>query len=284
MDFNLYNVIIIDEVQRIHSPEVFFENIFKFHGQIIFSGDQKQCLSSKENSDKIFNIIKDEHNTITKKLSQKIRNNKEIACFIKQLFNYKENKQYPKDIEFKNIHIAFFNNSTNAVTFAKNLKQNNWTLINLTPAVYSNKKKSEPYFNFKGISDYTSHEAIGQEFDKVATFIGPNFKYLDNGKLEGHGNYYPATKTLFENVTRAKNQLYIIIFNNPKVFSKCVQIINEPKNEIDNLKNRNTTLISKISSAMTKLDQINKLELKNEITDFISKTTEPIIELKNINK
>ncbi|MBC6362072.1 DNA/RNA helicase domain-containing protein [Lactobacillus apis] len=280
-DFSPYDVIIVDEVQRIHSPEIFFKNIFKFHGQIIFSGDKKQCLNKNENSEEVFNIIdKNEHNVITKELNKKIRNNKEISCFIKQLFEYRENTEYPKNIQFKNIHIAFFNDTESAVSMAKNLKQNNWTLINLTTSKYS----SESYDVFTTISDYTSHKVIGQEFDKVATFIGPNFEYLDNGKLRGFSTYYPAAQTLFENVTRAKNKLYIIVFNNFEVFSKCVQIVNEPKSEIDNLKNRNNILVSQVSDAITKLDKITKTEnLGNDIDNLIRKTTEPITELKRIN-
>ncbi|MEB3363961.1 hypothetical protein SDC49_10220 [Lactobacillus sp. R2/2] len=90
--------------------------------------------------------------------------------------------------------------------------------------------QEEYYKDFEEISEYSSHDVIGQEFDKVATFIGSNFKYnQQTGDLTSANTYYPSVKTLFENLTRTKEELYLIIIDNIEVFRQCIKIINSPE-------------------------------------------------------
>ena len=272
-----FNVIIIDEAQRIQKPKSILSKLFEFSGQLIFSGDRKQWLNDKENSDEVADFL-NQHNVKSKTLTEKIRNNEEIACFIKHLFKYKKTDQFPKGLRFHNIDVEYFENALQARNYAEAIKKNNWTILNLTPSRYPT--KDEIYRTFEDISDYTAHQVMGQEFDKVATFIGPNFCYNEQtGKLISSKKiYYPAVQTLLENVTRAKNKLCLIIFDNVEVFERCLKIINKPKSQFEDLQDRNSNILCKLEKLLNKM--LKDPECKFSESEAIK---QDLLELKSIN-
>lgn len=75
-------------------------------------------------------------------------------------------------------------------------------------------------------SDTSSHQSIGQEFNKVLVTITEDFYYEYNGKLNYRSkSYYKATETLFQALTRTRKELMIIIINNPELCKQCVMIM-----------------------------------------------------------
>ncbi|AXX64468.1 hypothetical protein DS830_02850 [Bombilactobacillus bombi] len=64
-----------------------------------------------------------------------------------------------------------------AQSFVKGLYEDDWKILNSTPSIfelelsnYIQDIQNKEFMN-------TSHAIIGQEFDKVGTFIGKNLKY-----------------------------------------------------------------------------------------------------------
>lgn len=84
-----------------------------------------------------------------------------------------------------------------------------------------------------GVALGNSHEVIGQEFEKVVVIIDENFKYKNN-RLEAEtwnsGNY--GARMLYQAITRAKDELYIIVINNNILFNHCMNIINNYKDNL----------------------------------------------------
>lgn len=121
---------------------------------------------------------------------------------------------------------------------------------------------------------------MGQEFDKVATFIGPNFCYNEQtGKLISSKKiYYPAVQTLLENVTRAKNKLCLIIFDNVEVFERCLKIINKPKSQFEDLQDRNSNILCKLEKSLNKM--LKDPDCKFSESEAIK---QDLLELKSIN-
>lgn len=220
-----YDIMIIDEVQRMQFSEI-KSYIHTFKGQIICCGDEKQWINNnkeKENAKHIFHNL-DSEKFRGHKLSEKIRSNKEISSFIKHFYNlkYKDEFDDKSEYNFKNVFVEYFDDKNQAILFSQELNQSGWKIINNTPSIYH----KEPYGDLhQAYFMSTSHEVIGQEFDKVATFIGDNLKYK-NSKLISSGTYYPTVQTLFQNLTRARKKLYLIIINNSTVFNECLRIIN----------------------------------------------------------
>lgn len=220
-DFDDYDLIIIDEAQRIYQNQL--EGIIiksrASKCSCIFSHDKLQTLAkwedARDNSAKIAAI----ENIIEYRLSEKIRTNKEIAAFIKMLFNNKKSVSLSND---GNIEINYFNNNDDAKNYVDGLDKNAWEVLRFTPSLYN----KEHHENYSEISHKTSHQVIGQEFDGVAVIIDRFFSYAENGDLVyTGGTYYASAKMLFQNITRARKKLNLVIIGNDKLLNRCLGIL-----------------------------------------------------------
>ncbi|KIH76736.1 Uncharacterized conserved protein [Geoalkalibacter ferrihydriticus] len=216
-----YDVIIIDEAQRIRLDQlqeiVKKAKVHKF--KCIFSYDKNQTLANWEQSNAVEEYIKNLPCIKNYGLTDKIRTNKEIASFIKTLFNNRKNLEIKsKD----NIYINYFDNNDDAKSLLECLRENKWEIIRFTPSQY-NKEHHEIYFESFCKS---SHGVIGQEFDKVAIVIDKFFSYNEDGSLYYKSEtYYNAVKMLFQNITRTRKKLNIVIISNKCVLDRCLSVL-----------------------------------------------------------
>ena len=216
-----YDLIILDEVQRIKLNQ--FKNIVKTiqenNMKCIFSYDKLQTLTIEEENNNIDSKINSLEHFKKYKLSEKIRTNTEIANFIKMFFNSKRNDL---KVNGHNIYITYFNNINESKEFQQYLNTEGWIVIRFTPDLF----KLRSYENFF-INSISSHEVIGQEYDNVTVVIDRLFLYDKNGNLQYSGNvYYHPVKMLFQNLTRVRKKLHIIIVNNEEILNRCLNILN----------------------------------------------------------
>src|SRR5690606_13109662 len=108
-DLTKCTAIIIDEAQRMRREQLesIISHINATNGLCIFSHDKSQILASSEEYRNISNKIDAIPHIVRYKLSEKIRTNKEIAAFIKMLFNAKKNLEIERT---GNIEVNFFAN------------------------------------------------------------------------------------------------------------------------------------------------------------------------------
>lgn len=220
-DFKKYTLIIVDEAQRIYSEQL--EKIIlevKLANNIcIFSHDERQTLSVYEknrNSSKKINQIPA---VVRYKLTEKIRTNREIATFISLLFNNKKSVPMPPN---KNIEVTYVDTSENAKKHFIHLDENGWKVLKFTPSAY----KAEYHENYSELFNITSHQIIGQEFDKVAVVIDKFFSYHENGVLiYNDKTYNDMPMMLFQNLTRARKKLNVIIIGNEQLLERCIAIL-----------------------------------------------------------
>lgn len=216
-----YDLIIVDEAQRIYSNQLedIVKKIEKNNGNCIFSYDKVQILSTWEEKNNIDNQINKIPSIKSYKLSEKIRTNKEIASFIKMLFNKKRNKL---ELSKNNIEISYFNNDVDAKDFLETLSSQNWEVLRFTPSQYNNEKHEKSALP----TSETSHQVIGQEFDNVGVIIDQCFFYNEDGKLQYKcKSYYYAVKMLFQNITRTRKKVHVVIINNPEILNRCLSIL-----------------------------------------------------------
>lgn len=225
-DYNLHDIknfeaIIIDEAQRIYPHQLndIVSKISATKNTCIFSYDKVQTLADNE----IRNDIAGKINAIASiskyHLSEKIRTNKEIANFIKLFFN---NKNPAQPQRATNIQINYFNNNEDAKSYLNSLNDAEWEVLRFTPSQYDN----EYHKNYFDASRKTSHQVIGQEFDGVAIAVDRFFTYDDLGDLVYKGSaYYAPTKMLFQNITRTRKRLNLIIIENQQLLNRCLSII-----------------------------------------------------------
>lgn len=221
-DLGSVDVLIIDEAQRIR-PDQFdsiVEIVKKEKCTCIFSYDKAQTLSDSEAEQGMAEKIEAILSTGPHKLSKKIRSNKEIENFIELLFNCKA----PTQIKFgSNITISYFDNSEDAKNYLHELKSKKWEVLQFTPSQHD----SCHYDKCFVYSKKTSHQVIGQEFDNVAIAMDKLFCYDSDGKLAyNEKTYYAPTRMLFQNITRARRRLDLVIIANDKVLQRCLAILN----------------------------------------------------------
>ncbi|EKN69278.1 hypothetical protein BABA_10461 [Neobacillus bataviensis LMG 21833] len=221
---SMYDLIIIDEVQRvfINQIEKFLNNVKSTNAKCIFSYDSQQCLARWEIDWNIPQFIKDQVSPHHFKLSEKIRTNKEIAAFIKNLFDL--SKRNPNQ-DYTNVNVQYFSDYIDARKYMDVLRYNGWKMINYTPSQYTR----YPYEDYKSSSEDTAHLVVGQEFDNVIAVIDQYFYYAENGKLSTRGYplkpYYHPTKMLYQIVTRTRKKLTVIIIKNEAVLNECLKIL-----------------------------------------------------------
>jgi Cdc6-like AAA superfamily ATPase len=227
-DLSKYDLIILDETQRIlkHQLEVFLLKIKETNAKCIFSYDSQQCLASWEIKNNIPQYITDQVSPKHFKLTEKIRTNKEIASFIKNLFDL--SKKNPNQ-EYSNVYVQYFSTVLGAKKYIEVLKSHGWKVINYTPSRFNN----YPYDRFQNGYDDSAHKVIGQEFDNVVAVLDEYFYYDQNGRLSTQGwhtsPYYHPTKMLFQIVTRARKKLHIIIIKNEAILNECLNILQSNK-------------------------------------------------------
>lgn len=220
-DIGAFDVIIVDEAQRI-LPKQLDEiiNAVKSNARMcLFSHDSRQTLSEHEAKNAISNRILQISGIKNFKLSEKIRTNAEISGFIKMLFN---NKKSIDMLNKNNIELNYFANIQTASSYLDSIKEAGWELLRLTPSMYQN-EFHEKYYDSRG---FTSHEIIGQEYDNVAVVIDKYYSYDKDGDLfYFNRTYYDAVKMLFQNITRARKKLNIVIIENEKILERCINIL-----------------------------------------------------------
>ena len=220
-DLANYGLVIIDEAQRIYPNQL--DDIIKKVSEAkcccIFSHDKLQTLSTWEEARDVSAKIGSINQIAQYKLSEKIRTNKEIAAFIKMLFNNKRSLSISNN---GNVEINYFNTTEDAKSYLDSLDKSKWEILRFTPSQYN----KEHHENYSEISNKTSHQVIGQEFDGVAVTIDQLFSYDNNGDLiYSGGAYYAPRKMLFQNITRARKKLNLVIIGNEELLNRCITIL-----------------------------------------------------------
>lgn len=215
-----FDLILVDEAQRLYPWQIdhLSTQISSTNGNCLFAHDKLQTLAAHEEvvdaSGKVSALCVG--NSFS--LSAKIRTNKEIANFIKSLLDI--NRNFPPSPN-NNIMVRYFNTPNDVRSFLNHLDSDEWEVLRFTPS----QKKAEFHQQYSQVNELTSHKVIGQEFDGVAVVIDQYFTYDANGKLVyGGGTYYSAAKMLFQNLTRARKRLLVVIQCNEQLLNRCMAI------------------------------------------------------------
>lgn len=207
-EFSPFDLIIIDESQRAKQDQfnTIVKKVQEAGKHCIFSYDMRQCLDNTEINRKIPQQIESLSGIVSFKLTDKIRTNKEIASFIRLLFD--KNKQ-KTTYDYSNVEVSFFDDREKAKRFLTSLQNSGWRIPKYTPGKMN---KTFQYENYLVTEEDSTHAVIGQEFEKVAAVLDEYFDYNETGKLHSTApGWYSQTKMLFQILTRTREKLFIVI-------------------------------------------------------------------------
>ena len=221
-DLTRLDLVVIDETQRINEDQLekLIVDAKASNKACIFSYDKQQTLSRKESLTDIDAKINAIGGLVKFQLSDKIRTNKEIASFIKLLFNNQRN-----NVPFSNcgnVDFDYFTDANTVKNYIQLISNDGWEVLKMTPSLYN----TEHHESYSEVNSKSSHTVIGQEFDNVAVVIDKYFSYDSSGALIYRSStYYDSVKMLFQNITRTRKKLKLIIIENKQVLSRCLSIL-----------------------------------------------------------
>ena len=212
-----YSFLFVDEAQRLtlkgfHTIVNLSENLLI---TCIFFYDYFQVFTKAERKRNIPEKLKQIPGFQQRRLSGKIRSNKEIVSFIETLLDI---TRVAKNYKYNNIDLFY----TETAGEAKNIIQYYREAKNYVYIEYAN-LKYYPNATDSFYGDLNAHHVIGQEFDNVVITLDRNFRYGENGKLQGrvHPNpNYLFNKLFYQAVSRAREKLCIIVIGNAQLFEK----------------------------------------------------------------
>ena len=216
-----YDVICVDETQRLEKSKLtcILEEYHKKRTMAcVFAYDMGQVLTVSELEWNNVASLKEEEGFQEQRLAKTVRTSKEIYAFINNLFDLKKRSGQ----SFENIDGLYAADKETADRLLRVYRRKNYRFITL--ASEENKGAVNSYEAYEN-----SHDVIGLEFDAVLVMLDDHFHYEENGKLVGtpHPNPdYLYTQLLYQNVSRAKEKLCIIVRENPALFRELLWIIN----------------------------------------------------------
>lgn len=134
---------------------------------------------------------------------------------------------YNCNLNYDAVTIDYFDTADEVKEYIAYLEENKgYKAINYTPSRYTYSSRDK----FVDMCSSNAHEVIGQEFDKVVLIMDKSFWYNKSNGLCAKGSYYSALGMLYQIVTRVVNELKIVVLDNPKLYSKLLEIKNMSKN------------------------------------------------------
>ena len=224
-----YDYIFIDEGQRFYERQ--FNNVLEQKAStIVYSMDPKQIFNSYENIEekvkKHVDLQLEKGNAEKFELNQAFRYENNIFPFIELIFRHSIEDNIKIDNRNKNIELHYFDSKEEAREYLSNLSTEQWKITDYSRSKYDEELPEIPRFK-----NATSHTIIGQEFENVVVMLDRNFSYIYNENnehiLHVSDTYYSLKKMLYQNLTRAKLRLKIIIIGNSKLFCEIANLLTE---------------------------------------------------------
>lgn len=148
-------------------------------------------------------------------LTHRIRTNEHMAGFLSALLN--KNRDHHIQ-HYKSVHLASVEDDDQAREMIAYLESQHYYHVSL---LFDNETDYDDYEK-KIISD---EDIAAKAFDRVVITLDHHFYYDEAGRLKA--NNQRAIRLLEETLERTRFALYVVIINNPLVFSACVSILGE---------------------------------------------------------
>ncbi len=261
IDYSKYDFVLVDEAQRIYNKNLkkIVEESNANKITVIFSYDNKQVLSRAERNKKITEEIQKMLSIKEFKLSEKIRTNPEIASFIRKAMvptffdsnmasravdtvlsiidknTEKSSKELSTEIintlilkgycdlqKYPSVRILYCKTKEYAKDLINYHCNKSYKFINYSSSHYC----YDEYRDYDTPYCSDTHHIIGQEFDNVIVVMDSNFGYDKSLQSSQHPTPdYLYTKLFYQEITRVRNKLAIIVVNNENVYNTLMNIV-----------------------------------------------------------
>jgi hypothetical protein len=223
LEQNKPDMVVLDEAQCLSFAQ--FQKLYDFFEagstQVVFSLDTYQAELMEENQNNAVKHILQLPDLTLFRLTNRIRTSPQISSFIASLFDLSKKS---RKIGFDHIHIAHFEEEEACFWFIRHLISKDYTFID-----YPQQMQCQHLFSGLDGQKWFANEVYGLEFDKVCCVMDQRFAYVQN-KLCASGKKREEMKyldLLYQIVTRAKNELYIVVFDNFDLYYALIGLLYE---------------------------------------------------------
>lgn len=226
-----YDIVLLDESQRLNKNGVDLVLDACRHGQIqaaVFAYDYEQVLTvveRKRNNPKYLRQIPEFEE---RSLKERVRTNPGICSFVRTMLRLYD--QPNQSTDYSNVEIVYANDRNECDQIVSIYLKRDYTYITFTPTqeAADNLKKQTAHKN--------SRQVIGLEYDKVVQIMDEKFFYSPQGDLrakEQRSPTYLFANLFYQNITRTREKLCIIVLNNPAVFDVLLKIKEHKYDELN---------------------------------------------------
>lgn len=213
------DIVVVDEAHRLYTDSLdkIERWVKRTKATCLFSYDANQMLSSSERRRQTAEKIDRLCENNVHKLTNKIRTNKELALFITCL---RDLSKFRPEYSFPNVRIIYEPDKFVAHELAKSLIDEDYTYISYTPSLYNHNLDYQ-------ISEYNTHNVIGQEFEGVCMILDRNW-YYQNGRLMANTHPNPDylfNQLLYQGLTRVRSKLALIICSE-SILKEILRLLN----------------------------------------------------------
>lgn len=218
-----YDYIFVDEFQRMSQKQrdKLIADVEASSTKLAVFYDDKQTLSVTEekcNNHKYMKKKKGEKKEVyMKELDVKFRSNPNLMAFIDKIL---ENRLKDRESVKRNdgqIELLYCADDTVALQYLEEECKEYKVLM------YTGGKKPEGCLYPFEHDKENAHRVIGQEFSNVAIPINSSFYYEKRGEayiLKAKDRAYASVKMLYQNLTRAKDKLKLVVVGNKPLFDR----------------------------------------------------------------
>ncbi|WP_315272603.1 DNA/RNA helicase domain-containing protein [uncultured Abiotrophia sp.] len=228
-----YDYILIDEFQRMkkNQRDNLLRKMAQNNTKLVLFYDSNQTLSRSEmknDNGKFIEDILSQGRISGQKydLKASFRINPAMLDFIDKLMSHG-----PKDLrsvsnQNKDIEVMYCANENSAIEYLESIS-GEFVVLSYTGANWGDPAGLSPFIG----QDYNTHRVIGQEFTNVAIPLNKAFVYKKEKKrfVLGAKNseecIYDPCKMLYQNLTRAKHKVRLVIVGNKPLFDRIEALL-----------------------------------------------------------
>ena len=219
-----YSYILVDECHRIPPSllDCLCTSARQAHQRCIFCLDPAQILTTAEKRNDIAGRIEALPPQGSFTLSERLRGNSELRAFIREVQDL--NNKPKIHMSYQNVSLNYAETTAQAQNILDWYRGHGYIFINYTRPRYA----ESPYAQYEG--DYDTDHVAGQEFDRVVMLMDASFYYTEDGRLEGVPHPDPDylyPNLFYQGITRVREQLALIVVDNPQLFDRIAEIVKE---------------------------------------------------------
>lgn len=214
-----YDLVIIDEAQRLSKAQL--KRLTKQSERCLIAFDALQCLTEEElrqNTKALILYLSTGHSY---RLTEKIRTNRAIAEFVRQLLDRKRRGI----VQSEGIELYNFYSADDVRRFLLVKRAQGWVVPRYIPS----EDMPYRYETYTPEDSASAEDIVGQDYDSIVVVLDDTFYYNKEGllcnSLDDSFALYSLRQMFYQIITRIRKRLCLVLLSNDAVLRHCLSVL-----------------------------------------------------------